>query len=200
MLKCEENKIYSWQNSLDFVCRRFFLDKKQVSAGSIPEGTLNLICQTVRGNGLQIGGFVGLTHCFFANYFRNTKNFICTVDSNERHRKIDNPFLIMKSAIDYYNLKSNSMSICGYGLQQMDIFEKLGLKFDYIILDGNHDLSNVVEEITIANKILNIGGHIIIDDIDHWEGPKSAYNFLHLKNYEKINISKRAGIIKKVSK
>jgi predicted O-methyltransferase YrrM len=193
MIKLNFLPLNCWNKIVDFAvlsgCNR-----QQVLEGSIPKDTLDKILSLVSGNGLQIGGFVGISHCYLS---RNLNGTVCTIDPNIPHRGINNPFLIIKKLVESYNLQKKSMLICGYAVEQMEILIKQKSQFDFILLDGNHNLESLKIEIELADKLLKIGGFLILDDIDYWDGPKKLYEDFNLK-YEKIPSTKRAGILKKL--
>ena len=188
---------YSWDNSYSFLCDKLKLDSAHVRHGSMPEKTLKIISQYLKGDGLQIGGFVGLTHCYIANYLQEKGGTICTIDPNLTHRNIKNPIHIMNHLVNHYEFADNSLIVMGYAIPQMKIFEKIGSKFNFVIIDGTHDENSVMNEVSQADKILKDGGFIILVDIDHWEGPKSVYKNFSFKNYIKVNCDSRAGILMK---
>ena len=188
---------YSWENSYSLLCDKLKLDSAHVRHGSMPEKTLKIISQYLKGDGLQIGGFVGLTHCYIANYLQGKGGSICTIDPNLTHRNIKNPVNIINQLVLYYEFVDNSLIVMGYAIPQMKIFERIGAKFDFILIDGNHDMNNVKSEVIQADKILKDGGIIVLDDIDNWEGPKSVYQNFPLENYTKVICDTRAGILMK---
>ena len=192
MLKYQSLKIDSWNKLLNTLVS-YGCKKEEVISGSIPESTLKKIIKLVSGNGLQIGGFVGLSHCYLCHHVSGN---ICTIDLNIQHRGITNPLFMAKKLVDEFNLCKNSMLICGDSVSQMKIFYKLGVKFDFIILDGNHGFDEVLKEIYLSDQILKYNGYLILDDIDFWQGPKLHYKNFPLK-YEKIFLDDRAGVFKK---
>lgn len=186
--------VFNWEIIINCLINWGY-DREQVVDGSMPDQTLQKICKIVCGNGLQIGGFVGVSHCFLANALKN-KGSICTIDPNITHRGIDDPLCAANRLIMNFNLSSNSMLICGYAMEQMRILGLHKVKFDFIILDGNHDFDHVLTETKMADSLLNPGGHLVLDDIDHWQGPKSLYENFPF-NYEKIPLDTRAGVLRK---
>jgi predicted O-methyltransferase YrrM len=188
---------YSWDNAYNLLCNKLKLDFSHVRNGSMPEKTLKIISQYIRGNGLQIGGFVGLTHCYIANCLQEKGGTICTIDPNLTHRNIKNPVNIIHQLVSYYEFNDNSLIVLGYAIPQMKIFEKIGAKFNFILIDGKHDEHSVKNEVLQADKILKDGGFIILDDIDNWDGPKFVYQNFPLENYIKVICDTRAGILMK---
>lgn len=190
---------YSWQDAFILLVSQFRLDSEQVRCGSIPEPTLQKLCNYFVGNGLQIGGFVGLTHAYIANHLKNNnQGFICTIDCNVTHRDIKDPIKKLNFLVRHYGFDENSMIILDYAERTMKNYIKLGSKFDFVLLDGNHNYHNVLREIKLANNLLKKNGSIILDDIDHWTGPKKLFENFPLQNYKKIEIDSRAGLFKKV--
>jgi len=199
MLK--NNNIITRDNLVDHT-QNYSLDKNEVHLGSIPQDSIEKIIELINENdlknGLQIGGFVGITHCCLA-YALKDKGTMCTIDPNIEHRKIKRPMDIAIIMATEYKLMKNSMFICGYAQQQMEIFYSLGLKFDFILIDGDHQ-ENIYSEIEQADRILKTNGLLIIDDIDHWDFPKKSYeNFPLESRYKKIPVNKRIGVLSKLS-
>lgn len=172
------------------------IERNQVVYGSMPANTLFSLSQLLTGNGLQVGGFVGVAHCYLSLALMG-KGSICTVDPNLSHRGINNPLLIASQLVSYFNLSKNSMLICGYSEDQMRLFDLMGAKFDFVILDGNHDYFTVMRELFLVDKILKPGGYLVLDDIDHWSGPKKVYNELSA-GYNRIELDKRVGLLQKI--
>ena len=183
-----------WDELIDYSSGLGY-DRDQIIWGSMPKETLLKLSNILSGNGLQVGGFVGVTHCFLAFILKDGGS-ISTIDHNLVHRGIEDPFIIMSKMVSYFNLSKNSMLICGYAEEQMRIFKSLNVKFDFIVLDGGHDYGSLVEEIHMSSSILKLGGYIVLDDIDHWVGPKMCYANVP-KGYTKIILDSRAGVFRK---
>ena len=131
----KKTKKYTWQNSLNLLVSQFSLDSDQVRWRSIPEPTLQKSCKHFVGNGLQIGGFVGLTHAYIANHLKNNnKGFICTIDCNVTHRDIKDPIKKLDFLVRHYGFDENSMIILDYAESTMKNLIKSGSKFDFILL------------------------------------------------------------------
>ena len=193
MLKANSNDFF-WSRLVDVVSSWGY-DRNGIVFVSMPEQTLKEIAKIVVGNGLQIGGFVGISHCYLANSLKNSGT-LCTIEANFKWHYIENPFLVANKLVRHFNLSSNSMLVCGYAIEQMNIFISQKAKFDFILLDGNHMYNDMVIEIDLSDKLLKPGGYLILDDIDFWQGPKSLYENFPL-NYEKIPLDSRAGVLRK---
>ncbi|RTK93305.1 MAG: class I SAM-dependent methyltransferase [Neisseriaceae bacterium] len=193
MIKSNFLPLNCWNKIVDFAVL-YGCDKQQVIEGSMPKYALDKILEIISGQGLQIGGFVGVSHCYLA---RNLNGTICTIDANIPHRGVNNPLLVVSKLVENFKLQNNSMLIHGYAIEQMKILIKHQSKFDFILLDGNHNFESLKIEIELADKLLKTGGFLILDDIDYWDGPKKLYENFNL-GYEKIGSNKRAGILKKL--
>ena len=184
-----------WEELIDYACSLGH-DRDQVTWGSMPKETLLKLSNILSGHGLQVGGFVGIAHCFLAFTLKDNGS-ISTIDPNIPHRDIENPFNVMSKMVTHFNFSKNSMLINGYAKEQIKIFQSLNVKFDFIILDGNHDYEILIDEISISDLILKSGGYIVLDDIDHWDGPRKAYNSPPI-GYKKIVLDSRAGVLQKI--
>lgn len=165
----------------------------------MPESTLSRLKQYFSGNGLQIGGFVGMTHAYIANHLNKAggDGVILTVDCNLTHRGIHDPLHKLDFLVNHYRLNHNSMSVLGLAQNSMSNFSKMGMRFDFILLDGNHELSNVLEEVRLSDRILRHGGRLILDDIDHWDGPRIISKEFPLPNYRRLVLDTRAAVFVK---
>jgi predicted O-methyltransferase YrrM len=170
-------------------------DEKQVRLGSIPKENLDRAVPLLRGNGLQIGGFVGVSHCYIAWHLRD-RGTLWTVDPNITHRGIHNPFGLAQSMARHFRLLSNSVLITNFANEQLEIFKRCGMAFDFIILDGNHDEHQVQHEVAECRGLLKDGGFLIMDDVDTWTGPKNIYNKTS-EGYEKMQVDSGLGFMRK---
>lgn len=167
-----------------------------VRVNSIPQRDLNKLLPYLQGQGLQIGGFLGIAHCYLASqlYKRAT---IWTVDPNNKHCGIKQPFKMAYEMVKHFNLLRNSVLITNFANEQIQIFQTCNMIFDFIILDGNHDKNQVAHEVRECAKILKTNGFLILDDIDHWQGPKKVYNDLN-SDFKKIPLTSRIGLLQKL--
>jgi predicted O-methyltransferase YrrM len=194
MLKVSGNSVTLWRDLVSCLVS-WGHDRQQVIEGSMPEKTLQSLSGVLSGNGLQIGGFVGVAHCFLAASLKN-RGSICTIDPNLSHRGIQNPFNVANRLVMEFKLSRNSMLICGYSKEQMRLFANLKAGFDFVLLDGNHDYQTVIDEIGLADAILKPGGYLVLDDIDHWDGPKRVYAG-GIPGYNRVELDSRAGLLHK---
>lgn len=189
--------MYSWQSALELVSNFYKIPQSLLQTVSIPLPVLEDLNPYFVGNGLQIGGFVGLTHLYIANYLKNNGS-ITTIDPNLVHEDIGNCFNIMCFVTNKFKLQNNSLLICGYSDPQIKVLSDLGVRYDFVIVDGYHDRVNVERDVELADKILKSGGYLILDDIDFWKDPRDYYNNFPLEGYHKIVVNPRVGVLKKI--
>lgn len=190
--------MYSWQSALELAANYFKLDQQELSQVSIPLKVLEDLHPYFSGNGLQIGGFIGLTHLYIANYLKSKKGTLTTIDPNLHHESVSNCFQIMSFLTNKYKLHTNSLLVCGYSDPQINVLKSLGVSYDFVIVDGYHDEINVDRDVLLADQVLKTGGHLIMDDIDYWEAPRLYYQNFPLEGYEKIDVNPRVGLLRKL--
>lgn len=195
MMKVEKTSL-SYEELIQFQVKSG-CPHKEVVHSTMPVKTLDRLLPFLSGHGLQIGGYVGVTHCYLVSKLKG-KATLWTVDPNIKHRNLKNPFTYAYKMVSHFKLLDNSVLITNYANEQIEIFKKTKMKFDFIILDGNHSQKQVQHEVEECTKILNLGGYLILDDIDNWEGPKNVYANLNTNNYQKIPLDRRAGLLKKI--
>lgn len=190
--------MYSWQSALELVANYYKINQDLLRTVSIPLPVLEELKPYFSGNGLQIGGFVGLTHLYIANHLKSIGGTICTIDPNLMHEDVSNCFNIMSFLTMKYKLHTNSLLVCGYSDPQIKILHQMGARYDFVLVDGYHDRTNVERDVELADQILKNGGHLILDDIDFWKEPRDYYNNFSLDGYEKIPCNPRVGLLKKL--
>jgi Methyltransferase domain len=124
-------------------------------------------------------------------------------------RETDNPAL--RSAIDRFIDAADFAAIhaeVGILIQRLDLerncqllretsssairhFEREGIRFGLIHIDGNHDSDRVMADISLYLPRLNGGGFVVIDDVS-WDSVKPAYSAVSMrlrKVYQKQDAS-----------
>lgn len=72
-----------------------------------------------------------------------------------------------------------------------DSLEKLlseGLRFDYVLLDGNHRREATVDYFELLEQRMNPGGILIVDDINWSEGMREAWKIIQQKESVSVSI------------
>ena len=103
------------------------LDREQIIAGSIPEGSLLDMFEVIRrenGNssilGLHIGNYVGVSLVYIARLLveLNPDSHILSIDPNIPHRGIGNPQEKTLYLIDKFGLSKNVSILTGFTLEK----------------------------------------------------------------------------------
>jgi predicted O-methyltransferase YrrM len=69
-------------------------------------------------------------------------------------------------------------------------------RFDFAVMDGNHDATYLRKETEIVMSILRPGGVLILDDLDdNWAGIKAEYVALSSRGWRPIGADGRMGIL-----
>ena len=72
--------------------------------------------------------------------------------------------------------------------------------FDFFFIDGSHEGSYLKREIQIVDKLLKIGGLLILDDINpYWNSVQEVYKTIDNTKYAKLGTDGSVGILKKIS-
>jgi len=192
MLKVDHK--YSTDKAYQFFSKNGLV-QQDIQWHCMPADTLDKISNFLFGTGLQIGSFVGISHCHLAAN-KNVK-LLCTVDINTKHAGVVKPLDYCRSLAKYFKLSEKSLFIEGSSETVMRGLISIKSKFDFILLDGNHEESQVQLEISLADSLLKSGGYLILDDIDFWVGPRNMYN-KGIVGYNKVALDSRAGLFQKV--
>lgn len=67
--------------------------------------------------------------------------------------------------------------------------EKAGRRFDFVFIDGNHCLDYTLADVLVSDRVLEIGGLLVLDDA-HSFGVKPAVNYLdrNRSNLQRIRL------------
>jgi len=147
---------FSKKTSLDYLFKKYETDKSNEAHGFTKFYTNHLNkLKNKKINFLEIGSAKGGSAAAFVHYF-NKINVFC-LDVNLTLVKYKS------NKINYFGLDSSNSNMLFKFLK--DIKEKFSVKkFDIIIDDGSHILSDQLFSINYFYKFLNKGGYYIIED------------------------------------
>ncbi len=177
--------------------------------------------------GLHVGNFVGISLGAFAAATRSLHpaSFVVAIDPNIPCRGITHPQDKVAKLLNYFGLQDHVLLLCGYTMEkslsndgkpytdydpaasiaQEHGFEKVLPKlnalsphrFDFAIIDGNHEQAYLEQELREVSRLLRPGGVLIIDDVcDHWFGVKAAFDKFKLSSAVKVvGENGRVGIV-----
>jgi predicted O-methyltransferase YrrM len=180
--------------------------------------------------GLHVGSFVGMSLAFFARAAsqEHTESVVVSIDPDVPHRNIENTQRHAIALLNFFNLQRNVVWLTGYSLEksisndgiifdEYDPEERFGAelsceaqlsalrllapeKFDFAVIDGNHDADYLRREIECMNLLLKPGAILVLDDVS-WQWPElqSVFNALDTTCYQKIGTDGRVGVLQKTS-
>ena len=152
---------------------------------------------------------------------------VISIDPNINHRGIENPSRIVSELLHLNSLQNQSIIINGYSHEKSisndgntfnanydplmnyskefaptNVINSLSLflknKISFVLIDGNHDVNYVTQELNDIKKLLAKDAIVILDDIDekHWKGLFDFFNNIDSKEFEKQFSNGRIGILK----
>ncbi len=156
-------------------------------------------------------------------------SLVISIDPNLTHRGISNPMEYSNYLLGKYNLDKNSLVVCGYSLDKsvsndgenydekynpfekfenenapQNVLENLWLVrrnfIDLVLIDGNHEVSYLENEINKVSLLMRDTGIIILDDIDpvHWKDLFDLFEKLDRGQYRVLFTDNRIAVIQKV--
>lgn len=124
---------------------------------------------------LEIGVFEARTSCYLIDNYNGIKwtgvdNFV-----SWRHQKD----VVKNRAIS--NLNNRGNLIISDSFSAMNSIVKIGKKFDFIYIDGDHQPQSVFADCFLAEKLLKDDGLMLLDDIGHKDYPLLPEVVIYLK-------------------
>jgi hypothetical protein len=155
------------------------------------------------------------------------RSVMVSIDPNLTHRGIKRPMEKVISCLARYGLNGNSIVLTGYSLEksvsndgvsitqgydpESEYEHELGCenqisllaclaegKFDFAVIDGNHEADYLSREIASIARLLKIGGILVLDDVN-WDTLGKVYALLDSSLFERIGSDGRVGLAKKLS-
>jgi methyltransferase family protein len=191
-----------YEEAVRFLTRRG-LDEFHVREGSMPEPTLNFVGDLLAARlprdrpvaGLHVGNFLGLSLAYFSWLLgeHDAQSLMVSIDPNVTHRGIESPLDHAYALLGHFDQLSRNVIVVGYSLERgepanerehleslapehvLRAFSSLGLTFDVVIVDGNHERNYVAREIAAVREVLAPAGLVVLDDINDWPGVKDIF-------------------------
>ena len=133
---------------------------------------------------LEIGTASNLTNTMFWNNFNIKDNVI--VDNLECPN-------VDRSLFGNLQFKDGTVFIIGdsTGIKVQSRVESLGLKYDILFCDGNHEYEYVKKDFEYYSQFVKPGGFFVFHDIDNWKVPgvKQFVNELEKKQTQFIKVA-----------
>ena len=92
-----------------------------------------------------------------------------------------------KALLKRLELDHNVKLVEDYSLRAIPEMEKRGEKFDFAFIDGNHCLDYTLSDLVLTDRVLHVGGLIVLDDSTDF-GVKPAVKYIdkHRHNLKRI--------------
>lgn len=177
--------------------------------------------------GLHIGNFVGLSLAYLTDAARrlHPDSVVVSIDPNIPHRGIDAPHDLVTGLMTRYSLEANWLPITGFTLARTAVrdvlnrrngptafasyhgfsatfslrnLRRLGLKFDFVLIDGNHNAGYLKREIDVLAELVRPGGLLFLDDVDeYWEGVVEVFKSLDDRRFKRAAHKGRVGVVRR---
>jgi predicted O-methyltransferase YrrM len=202
------------------------LDEFDVREGSMPEASLDYVADTVVPmlssdrplRVLHIGNFVGVSLCYISWLVseQHPDSLIVSIDPNIPCRGIHDPQSHALALLDHFGLLSRNLIITGYTLERSEeaaseadhqrglacenvlgnLAALWGARFDFVLIDGNHDPGYLAREIAAIRGLLYQGGLIVVDDLTDWPGVGEVFRQTAQANgWTQVGDDERVGIL-----
>ena len=181
--------------------------------------------------GLHVGNFVGVSlgALIVALRRQHPDSVMVSVDPNIPHRGVNHPQDVVIDLLEHFGLADGHLLVCGYSLDKtlsndgllshdgydptaafgderaphgaLDSLGRLGLRFDFAVIDGNHEGDYLRRELTAITGMLRPGGLLALDDVNPWHGEISdLFTELtqdHAWPYEREDFDGRVGLLRR---
>ena len=136
-------------------------------------------------NVLEIGSFEGFSTCWIiTNLLLSKESKIVCIDSfkgGDEHKSIGEGYMSSVKSRFYNNIKETKREECIRVIEEnsdlglLKIIHEGNIKFDFIYIDGSHLAVDVLNDLVLSFRILNINGICICDDYT-WSPNLSNFN------------------------
>jgi len=134
------------------------------------------------------------------NYFGLQRNALIFVGySTKKSISNDGSTFIDEKGLEYdpFSSYQNEQS-CEHVLENLCVLSES--RFDFAIMDGNHERSYLQGETLIVKRLLKPGGILILDDVsDVWTEIKAEFDELRAKDWSAVAANGRVGVLQRAS-
>ena len=175
--------------------------------------------------GLHIGDFVGVSLACLTDAARrlHPESVVMSIDPNIPHRGIESPRDLVTGLMTRYGLTGNWVPVTGFTLERTAVFDilnrrggatehasfygfsaiqvlrnlaRLGGRFDFVLIDGNHSGGYLRREIEQLSRLVRPGGLLFLDDVDeNWEGVTQVFENLDAARFRRVAHDNRVGVV-----
>jgi SAM-dependent methyltransferase len=178
---------------------------------------------------LHVGNFLGVSLAYLLAWSRNEgRGPVVSVDPNIPHRGVQRPQDAVVDLLAHFGLDDRHVLTCGYSLEQtlsndgvvfgdydpgerfsdesapqhvLKALTDLGLQFDGVLIDGNHDGRYLRRELAYITRLLRPGGLLVLDDVNEWwAGVLEVFEEATAGGapFEQVEFDRRIGILRRL--
>jgi predicted O-methyltransferase YrrM len=196
------------------------IEEDVVRLGSIPRVTMAFAGEVVGRHSrpgplrvLHVGNFLGLSLAALSDIAvrHDAQSVIVSVDPNLTHLEVEDPQAHVLALLAEFGLQRNNLVICGYSLEgsgdgdasehTLNSLERLGQRFDLVLVDGNHDTAYLRRELEVIVRLLDDGALLMLDDVSHaYPEVRALFDALvddEAWPLEKLGRDERLGVLRK---
>ena len=195
LVEAGEQRPFDYEEAVSLLVSRG-LSEDAVRTGSIPEPSLRVIGDAIERHlptrplqVLHVGNYVGVSLAALsaAVIRHDPESTIVSVDPNLSPLGVEQPQGHVVALLSHFGLQRNNVVVCGYSLERAEVdtaagrfgtaapageetlrsLERLGLTFDLVLIDGNHDAAYVRRELESLVRITTENALVVIDDVSH---------------------------------
>ncbi len=190
---------YDYEASIDYLIG-LGIPEPKTREWSMPKSDLELCTAALREHldttgpltGIQVGNCFGVSLAWFANFIRSVdpESVLISVDPNYTIGGLyDNPQRTVIQLLQHFGLQKSNLMVTGYSLNRneenwqpscenlLPNLARIGVtQADFVLLDGWHDFDYTVREFREVAPLLRPGGVILVDDVEHLEGVRKAFD------------------------
>jgi predicted O-methyltransferase YrrM len=179
--------------------------------------------------GLHIGNYLGVSLAYVTGIATqiDAESRVVSIDPNVTHRGVDNPQTHVLSLLAACGIAKNVLVIAGYSGDRnisndgrvfanynpanmfvnesacercIESLRAIGcIKWDFILIDGNHEGEYLKGEIQSLTPMMKQGGLLVLDDVSTaWMEVQRVFESLSCFGYETVARDKRVGIVRRV--
>ena len=220
---------FSYAEALAFLIERG-VDEEAVHIGTIHEDSVSFLrkavathCERRPLRALHVGNFVGVSLAALSDVVirHHPESVLVSVDPNLPHLGTEDPQSHVLALLDHFGLQRNNIVIPGYSLHRvanrtqagtfadepagehtLENLERLGVRFDLALIDGNHDLEYVRGELELLVRLLPGEALLMLDDIanEHTRIPELFEEVVAGRwPFEQVDRDRRIGVLRRTS-